>query len=327
MLLMNQFNLMSASLRSSQEEMTAIYEELTASEETLQDQYDELVRNRDQIAESERRYKLVFSASNEGLWDIDINEQLRNYSPNWFKNYFVDYSEKTLKDWIELIHLEDKLRFEDSINKHLSHMTPYFHELYRVRDLKGQYRLIQSRGKAEFDTEGHLITLAGSHLDVTDQKANEEQILRMAYFDQTTDLANRRNFERELDYYFEQHQWGRIIYIDINAFKNINEEYGYIVGDQVLRDLSEKLRTVFKDAFIARVAGDEFAVVLEGMTDEDVLTQTLEQLNNNCCQINVGDVALEYKINIVQCRFPNEGKNTEEVFAVLLNKMKVAKKK
>ncbi len=327
MLLINQFNKMSQSIHNTKEEMTAIYEELSASEETLQDQYDELVRNRDQIAESERRYKLVFESSNEGLWDIDSENQLKNYSPNWFKNYFSDKEKKTLDDWIVLIHEDDRHRFEDSLHKHINHLTPYFHEFYRVKDLTGQYRLIQSRGKAEFDVDGELITLAGSHLDVTDQKSNEAQILKMAYFDQITELANRRNFERELDKYFNQHQWGRIIYIDIDAFKNINEDNGYMVGDQVLKDLANRLKQTFKDAFIARVAGDEFAVVLGGAVDEEHLSLILSDLNNNSCQIQLGDVALDYRINVVQCKFPNEGKNTDEIFSTLLNRMKLAKVK
>ena len=147
----------------------------------------------------------------------------------------------------------------------------------------------------------------------------------MAYFDQITGLANRRNFERELDQYFRQHQWGRIIYIDIDAFKNINEDYGYLVGDQVLIGLAERLKNVFKDAFVARVAGDEFAVVIGGVVEEEQLAATLEAFNNNCCQIAVGDVALDYKVNMVQCKFPNDGKNTDEIFSELLNRMKQAK--
>ena len=326
MLLINQFNTMSHSIQNAQEEMTAIYEELSASEETLQDQYDELVRNRDQIAESERRYKLVFDASNEGLWDIDHEMHLNTYSPNWFRNYFDTTADHLLEDWIRLIHPDDRSRFENSVNRHVEHQTPYFHEIYRVKDVKGQYRLIQTRGKAEFDYENTLITFAGSHLDITEQKANEDQILKMAYFDQITGLANRRNFERELDQYFRQHQWGRIIYIDIDAFKNINEEHGYITGDQVLIGLAERLKLVFKDAFIARVAGDEFAVIIGGVVDEEQLNTTLESFNNNCCQINMDDVALEYRINMVQCKFPNDGKSTEEIFTELLNRMKDAKK-
>lgn len=328
MLLMQQYNQMSAGLRSAQEEMTALYEELSASEETLQEQYDELYNNRDLIAASERRYKLIFEASSEGLWEFDHERQLKHYSPNWFKNYFTDMDVKPFEDWTMLIHPDDQKRFMESIERHLNHQTPYFLEVYRVRDLKGQYRLIQSRGKAEFNPEGQLITLAGSHLDVTEQKHNEEQILKMAFFDQVTELANRRNFEREMDRYFENHQWGRIIYIDIATFKDINETYGYLVGDEVLKDLAQRLKATFKEAFVARVAGDEFAVVLEGLVNEDQLDQTLEALRKgSCCILRANDLAVDYRLNMVQCKFPNEGKNTEEIFASLLNKMKAEKNK
>ncbi len=121
-----------------------------------------------------------------------------------------------------------------------------------MQDINGAYRLIQSRGKAEFDTFGEMVTFAGSHLDVTEQKNNEDQILKMAYFDQITGLANRRNFERELDRYFSNHLWGRVIYMDIVDFKKTNEMYGYLQGDQVLKDLSNRLKKTFEGSFIAR---------------------------------------------------------------------------
>ncbi len=320
-LMMRQFNQMSSSIRASREEMTALYEELSASEETLQDQYDELIRNRDQIALSERRYKLVFDASNEGLWELDAERQLKFFSSKWFRNFFEDSRTAHLENWIERIHPEDRTRFYAGIERHLNKETPYFHEVYRVMDLSGNYRLIQSRGKAEFDTEGHMVTFAGSHLDVTEQKNNEEQVLKMAYFDQITGLANRQNFERELNRYFENHLWGRVIYMDIVDFKKTNETYGYLQGDQVLKDLSARLKRTFEGAFIARISGDEFAVVLGGDIDEQVVEQQLAQFVANCCEIESLDHSIHYHVVTVQCKFPNEGKSSEEVFATIMTKM------
>lgn len=320
-LMMRQFNQMSSSIIASREEMTALYEELSASEETLQDQYDELIRNRDQIALSERRYKLVFDASNEGLWEINTDNRLVFFSNKWFRNFFADTSSVDLFEWVQRIHPEDRPRFTNGIERHLNKETPYFHEVYRVKDINNVYRLIQSRGKAEFDAIGEMVTFAGSHLDVTEQKNNEEQILKMAYFDQITGLANRRNFERELDRYFSNHLWGRVIYMDIVDFKKTNELYGYLQGDQVLRDLAGRLKQTFDGAFIARISGDEFAVVLGGEVDEEAVEEQLSQFIANCCEIEALEHSLHYHVVTVQCKFPNEGKNTEELFASIMTKM------
>lgn len=326
-LMMRQFNQMSSSIRASREEMTALYEELSASEETLQDQYDELISNRDQIAMSERRYKLVFDASNEGLWEINTENHLVFFSSKWFRNFFDGVTSVPFSEWVQRIHPEDRTRFTSGIERHLKKETPYFHEVYRVKDISGSYRLIQSRGKAEFDTFGEMITFAGSHLDVTEQKNNEDQILKMAYFDQITGLANRRNFERELDRYFNNHLWGRVIYMDIVDFKKTNEMYGYLQGDQVLKDLSNRLKRTFKGAFIARISGDEFAVVLGGEIDEQVVEEQLNQFVANCCEIESMEHGIHYHVETVQCKFPNEGKNTEELFTSIMTKMHEKKMK
>lgn len=329
-LLTVEYNNMTKGLRSAHEEMTALYEELRASEETLQEQYDELISNRDQIRDSELRYKTIFDMSNEGLWEQVDSEEIRLLSPHWFKPFFIDREEVNPTEWLELIHPDDLERFKLAIENHRKGITPYFHEIYRARNLQGVYKTIESKGKIMVQKYGKFTdyklreTLIGSHLDITEQKRNEEEILKMAYFDPVTGLANRRNYEREVKQTLDQHRWGYIVYMDIEGFKHMNEERGYKYGDQVLKDLARRINEEFKDAFAARVAGDEFAFILGERTSESELITSLESFSRNrCCELD----EIQYKLHVVYCKFPTEGKSVEELYTTLLTKLKLEKSK
>lgn len=327
-LLTHEYNQMTQGLKNAHEEMTALYEELRASEETLQDQYDELIRNRDQIRDSEMRYKTIFDMSNEGLWEQINHEEIRLLSPHWFKPYFIDQDEITQQEWLDLIHPDDIERFNTAIENHRKGVTPYFHEIYRVRSLQGVYKIIESKGKimihrhARFSESSVVESLIASHLDITEQKRNEDEVLRMAYFDPVTGLANRRNYERELRQTLDQHRWGYIVYMDIEDFKRMNEDQGYKHGDAVLKDLARRINEQFKDAFAARVAGDEFALILGEHTNENDLSLILEQFSKDRCCTSEG---LNYKLHTVYCKFPGEGKSVEDLYMTLLAKLKKEK--
>lgn len=325
--LANEFNLMSDNLLSAHQEMTALYEELSASEETLQDQYDELRSNRDQIVKSENRYRTIFELSNEGLWEVDESKQLKLLTANWFKNYFFQLEDLQDSDWMALVHPSDRERLEAISMSHINNETPYIHEIYRVRDLSGQYRFIETKAKKmSIDDVGGTFNLVGSHLDVTERKRNEDEILRMAYFDPVTGLANRQNFERQLNQALSHHDYGTIIYLDIANFKAINETYGYQYGDKILEDMKIRLLELFTGHFCARIAGDEFAVIIEGHMEEVELQSLLGIFSSSsCCAMNIDGNTLKYEIHAISCKFPNEGKTVDEVYLSMLGKLREAK--
>lgn len=325
--LANEFNTMSDNLLSAHQEMTALYEELSASEETLQDQYDELRNNRDQIMRSEKRYKTIFELSNEGLWEVDEHNQLKLLTPHWFKNYIAEYGKLTVNDWIDLIHPEDTSQFKKLVKGHLNGETPYIHGIYRIKDVQGNYRDIETKARKMYGTSSHEgYRLVGSHLDITERKRNEEDILRMAYFDSVTGLANRQNFERELNQALIHHDYGTIIYLDISNFKAINETYGYQYGDKILGDMKQRLLDQFPNRFIARIAGDEFAIIIDGHLDEAVLHKALDIFSSSsCCTLELDGQTLKYEIHAVSCKFPNEGKTLDEIYLTMFSRLRETK--
>ncbi|MGB6537481.1 MAG: EAL domain-containing protein [Xanthobacteraceae bacterium] len=104
--------------------------------------------------------------------------------------------------------------------------------------------------------------------DVTERKRAEDRIARMAHYDQLTNLANRRTFGETMEATIE-HAIGRddqfaVLSLDLDGFKETNDTYGHLVGDALLFEVSRRLMAAAEDAFVARVGGDEFALIANG---------------------------------------------------------------
>jgi diguanylate cyclase (GGDEF)-like protein len=102
----------------------------------------------------------------------------------------------------------------------------------------------------------------------------EGQILKLAYEDPLTDLANRSRFSRELDRAISAAAQGdsrlTVLMMDLDRFKHVNDTLGHGVGDHMLREVSQRLkRTVSGAECIARLGGDEFAILLKHPRDTD----------------------------------------------------------
>ncbi len=110
----------------------------------------------------------------------------------------------------------------------------------------------------------------------------EMRILKLAYEDPLTDLANRSRFSSELELAITQAAQGElrltILMMDLDRFKYVNDTLGHGVGDHVLREVSARLqRTVIDAECIARLGGDEFAILVRHTEDID-FTETARQI-------------------------------------------------
>ena len=104
--------------------------------------------------------------------------------------------------------------------------------------------------------------------DVTEERSTAKKIKQLAYFDPLTHLPNRRMFNERLQLVVESkaqvHEYGAILFLDLDQFKRINDSLGHAAGDQLLVDVSSRLRLALrKSDILARIGGDEFVILLE----------------------------------------------------------------
>ena len=131
-------------------------------------------------------------------------------------------------------------------------------------------------GNPIFDERGRFLGFRGIGTDLTEQRRSEQEISRLAKFDSLTGLPNRAMMRQTLDEALRNathRQKGCALFmIDLDRFKNVNDTLGHPIGDALLRQVADRLKSVMGNhGQVGRLGGDEFQAVLPGTVDIGLL--------------------------------------------------------
>ena len=131
-------------------------------------------------------------------------------------------------------------------------------------------------GNPIFDDRGRFLGFRGIGTDLTEQRKSEREISRLARFDSLTGLPNRAMMRQTLDEALRnathRHRGCALFMIDLDRFKNVNDTLGHPVGDALLRQVADRLKSVMGNhGQVGRLGGDEFQAVLPGAADIGLL--------------------------------------------------------
>jgi diguanylate cyclase (GGDEF)-like protein/PAS domain S-box-containing protein len=142
---------------------------------------------------------------------------------------------------------------------------------FRVHHADGSWRMVEAVAKNLLDDPavGGIVV---NYRDITMRRTLEDELRHQAFHDSLTGLANRALFVDRLDHALTRTRRARlgvaVLFLDLDDFKNVNDSLGHVEGDQLLVAVAERLRGVLRaDATIARMGGDEFAVLVEDAVD------------------------------------------------------------
>jgi len=158
--------------------------------------------------------------------------------------------------------------------------------------------------------------------DITERKALEMELRRLATTDPLTDLANRRHFLAQVDLELELLQRyakpAALLMIDLDHFKQVNDAYGHAAGDAVLRHFAAIARRILRKVdLLGRLGGEEFAALLPG-TDAEGAQQLAERLRQTVADSQVHTVsggAIQVTISIGVTLFALTDANADTVLA------------
>lgn len=245
----------------------------------------ESYRLRADLDAQRQRLALALKGADLGLWDRDLKTGALVTDARWASmlGYTPEEAPRTVEEWRAMIHPDDLPAARQSLNDHLrGHSTSYEAEI-RVRAKDGGWRWILTRGAVtERDADGRPLRLTGTHLDITERRAAQEEIARLAYYDPLTDLPNRRLLADRLTHELAEARrigrHGALLYVDLDRFKQINDVRGHAAGDRLLRETAARLRHSLRESdTVARLGGDEFVVVLPALADDRAQAAAIAQ--------------------------------------------------
>ncbi|HWQ35019.1 MAG TPA: EAL domain-containing protein [Blastocatellia bacterium] len=266
--------------------------ELARSNTQLKQQVSEYLQLIESLETREQRYSMAVRSANDGIWDWDLKTNDIYLCPRWKEMLgFADHEINNHPDeLLDRIHPEDKELFKADLEAILCGWTLQFENEHRMLHRNGEYRWMLSRGLVARDAAGTAYRIVGSITDVTDRKEAERQLLHNAFHDSLTGLPNRVMFMDRL-----RRSLGRVrhrpdyrfaaLFLDLDRFKVINDSLGHHVGDQLLISIAKRLSAGLRPGdMVARLSGDEFAIILDHIAHVTDAMQAAERLQQALAQ-------------------------------------------
>jgi len=203
---------------------------------------------------------------------------------------------------------------ERIVSRQLLHKDHWTGEGLHQRD-NGEVHHVALTINVVRNNRGQITHYVGLVSDITKRKQQEQQLHHLAHHDQLTGLPNRTLFSDRLHQLMARAvRTGNslaVAYIDLDGFKQINDHHGHDAGDHLLTALADRLLHVVREGdTVARIGGDEFAVILVDLTPGAAETRAiLERLLNAAAnRIRCGDLTLQVSASIGVSFYPQTGK-------------------
>jgi diguanylate cyclase (GGDEF)-like protein len=192
--------------------------------------------------------------------------------------------------WLKLVNVDSRHEVRAHVQRLIEKGIPFNHEYRIVRPSDGEERWVHCACRLRHDKEGDPTAIVGTYQDITERKAAEETINKLAFFDQLTGLANRTllldRLRQAMTLSRRNGHAGAVLLIDLDNFKTLNDIHGHEKGDLLLKQVAFRLTTCLRAEdtvarpvgknTVARLGGDEFVVVLpnlSGNSEEEAAAQ------------------------------------------------------
>jgi diguanylate cyclase (GGDEF)-like protein/PAS domain S-box-containing protein len=205
----------------------------------------------------------------------------------------VDPAELLGRSLYDLIHPDDLESVALAHAGWLEQPTD-FTMIYRLRRADGEHVWVETIGRSVADPRtGEMLELHATSRDITERKQAEERLAELALCDPLTGLVNRsallERLREALERSARQPTTVAVLFLDLNRFKQVNDELGHAAGDTLLVTVGERLRDAVRGSdLVARLGGDEFVVVCEVHDPDEALAVAARVVQNLQVPLDLG---------------------------------------
>ena len=291
------------------------------------------------LKQSEKRFRALIEHSTDAITLIDANARVIYESPSVELLSGYSAEERLGRSGLELIYPDDLPTVREVMGRVLAQPNHIENAIFRSVRNDGVIRWTEGTA-INLLHEPSVGAIVINYRDITDRKndekalqdANEELSVRVreieelqselreqALRDPLTGLYNRRHLadamERELARVKRERRSLSVIVLDIDRFKEINDNYGHQIGDQFLIEISNLIAGHARSSDIAcRYGGEEFLLVMPGATLKTALKRA-EQIRKQAedIRISIGKKQLKVTLSLGVATYPKHGKGAEEI--------------
>ncbi|SET01640.1 bifunctional diguanylate cyclase/phosphodiesterase [[Clostridium] polysaccharolyticum] len=217
---------------------------------------------------SKIKYSILADCTDCGLWEYDIETKCLNQSKKlhgiWeHNNLDIPNYRDTVLGW-GIIHPEDVDVFKAYCNSMDNGVPNFQYDLRAVTD-DATFTWLRYTGSTYYDEYGKPIKVVGKTIDVTKEKKEKEDLERKANLDSLTKLNNKVHTRALIEEYLNRYDGENIMHgfylIDIDNFKQVNDTWGHLCGDNLLVQFANRILGAFTtNDIVGRIGGDEFLV-------------------------------------------------------------------
>jgi len=310
-------------IESGSREIQELNQAFADGSATMRHYIQSLEETRELLEYSETRLRKLVNSMHEILFELDADGRIIFLNPAWqaLTGFAADDSlGKSFSDF---------LLGEDAIRDFEANALPRLHEKNReisLRSADGKHLWMSLDADAQTDSAGNFTGIIGTFSDITKSvelnhllSRYQDELYHLSVTDPLTGLYNRRHFDSQLEVILSDHLPKNmpvcLLLIDLDGFKFINDTYGHPFGDEVLRTTAQLLKQqVRRNDYIARLAGDEFAMVLKN-TDIENATRIAQKLHDRISDtripLPVGHMQLQSSMGVAEA--PTHAANAQDL--------------
>lgn len=237
--------------------------------------FEEMKQREEALRNSEERYRALYEDNPSMYFTVDTEGKI--LSVNRFGAEQLGYTVEELvgQSVLNVFYEDDKKAALEQFATYLQNPRQIASWEFRKVRKDRSMMWVKEVARAVRDTDGNTVVLIVCD-DITERKRQDEQIQYLAMHDPLTNLPNRWVLAENLERVVCQSQQGHksaLLLVDLDNFKVVNDTLGHLAGDQLLITLAHFLRRSLRQGdLLARFGGDEFAVLLENTSLQEVRT-------------------------------------------------------
>ncbi len=308
---------------SNSSEIQELNQAFTDGSAAMRHYISSLSEARELLEHSENQLRKLIDSMHEILFELDTEGRVVFLNPAWERLTGFKIEDTLGKAFGDYLMDEEILR--DFAATQLGELHEKNREI-SLRTAAGKRLWVSLDADAQRDAGGNFSGVIGTLGDITKSvelnrllSRYQDELYHMSVTDPLTGLYNRRHFDTQLEVILSDHLAKSrsvcLLLIDLDGFKFINDTYGHPFGDEVLRTTAQLLKQqVRRNDYIARLAGDEFAMVLKNTNLENAtkIAQKLHhQISHTRVPLPVGSMQLQSSIGVAEA--PTHGRKAQEL--------------